>query len=53
MDKVGVVFFCAWLLVGCSLDTAADSPGNMAVTVIATLVAIACVWIMSRRGGDD
>ena len=53
MDKLGIVFFCAWLLVGCSLDAAVDNPKNMIVTVIATIVAVACVWAMSRRDGDD
>lgn len=43
------LFFASWLFVGCSLDCSVESKGNMAVTAIAAVVAIACAWIMSRK----
>ena len=49
MDKVGTVFFMAWLLCGCSIDSALDDWRACVVTVVALIVAIACIVVMSRR----
>ena len=48
MDIAGIIFFLAWLTVGCTVEESVESPGNMAVTLIAVLVAVACVWAMGR-----
>lgn len=46
---IGTLFFIAFMVCGCSVETCMDSPQNMAVTVIAALVAILCAWAMGKR----
>lgn len=54
MDKAGTLFFVSWLLVGCTVEESVESPANMAVTLIAVAVAIACAWVMGRdTDGSD
>lgn len=43
------VFFCSWLLCGCSAECMFDSPKNTAVTVVAAIVAIACAMALGHR----
>lgn len=50
MDKiVMVVFFVSWILCGCSIETIFEGSGNLAVTVITLLVAIACAVVMGSN----
>lgn len=48
MEKL---FFIAWLVVGLTLECAVESPKNMAVTVIALVVALAASVRIGREYG--
>lgn len=41
-----IIFFFAWLLCGCSVESFFE--GGAPVAIIAVLVAIACVFIMRK-----
>lgn len=49
MDRLMYLFFAAWLLCGCSIDTALDDPKAGVVALIAMIVAVACAWAMGHR----
>ena len=52
MQKViMVIFFAAWLLCGCSVESFFD--GGAPVTILAALVAIACALVLGCKGGDN
>ena len=54
MSIAGIIFFIAWLTVGCTVEESVESPGNMAITLLTVLVAVACVWAMGRSAdGSD
>ena len=42
-----VVFFTAWLLCGCSVETFFD--GGAPVAILAVLVAIACAYVLGHK----
>ena len=46
-----ILFFFAWLLCGCGVETMLDSPASGAVTLIAVIVLIACANVLTRN--DD
>lgn len=46
-----ILFFFAWLLCGCGVETMLDSPASGAVTLIAVVVLIACANVLTRN--DD
>ena len=45
-----IIFFFAWLLCGCGVETMLDSPASGAVTLIAVIVLIASA---NALNGDD
>lgn len=49
MKIIHYVFFIAWLLCGCSLETLFESPACSAVTILALIVAVACAAVMGHR----
>ena len=46
-----IIFFFAWLICGCGVETMLDSPPSAAVTLIAVIVLIACAKVLTRN--DD
>lgn len=46
-----ILFFFAWLLCGCSMETMLDSPASGAVTLVALIVVIVCANVLTRN--DD
>ena len=46
-----IIFFFAWLICGCGVETMLDSPASRAVTLIAVIVLIACANVLTRN--DD
>ena len=46
-----IIFFFAWLICGCEVETMLDSPESRAVTLIALIVLIACANVLTRN--DD
>ena len=46
-----IIFFFAWLLCGCGVETMLDHPVSGAVTLIAVIVLIACAKVLTRN--DD
>lgn len=49
MDRLMYLFFAAWLLCGCSIDTALDDPKAGIVALIAMIVAVGCSIALGRR----
>lgn len=45
-----IIFFFAWLLCGCGVETMLDHPVSGAATLIAVIVLIACA---NALNGDD
>ena len=43
-----ILFFFAWLLCGCGVETMLDSPASGAVTLMAVIVLIACVNVLNN-----
>ena len=43
------IFFAAWLLCGCSIESMFESPACSAVTILALIVAVACAAVMGHR----
>lgn len=49
MDKVaGIVFFTAWLLCGCCVETIVDEPGAGIIFLIALVICILAAIVMDR-----
>ena len=46
-----ILFFFAWLLCGCGVETMLDSPESGVITLIAVIVLIACANVLTRN--DD
>ena len=46
-----ILFFFAWLLCGCVVETMLDSPASGAITLVALIVVIACANVLTRN--DD
>ena len=46
-----IIFFFAWLICGCGVETMLDHPASGAVTLIAVIVLIACANVLTRN--DD
>ena len=46
-----IIFFFAWLICGCGVETMLDSPASGAVTLIAVVALIACAKVLTRN--DD
>jgi hypothetical protein len=46
-----IVFFFAWPLCWCGVETMLDHPASGAVTLIAVIVLIACANVLNRK--DD
>ena len=46
-----IIFFFAWLICGCGVETMLDHPASVAVTLIAVIALIACAKILTR--GDE
>lgn len=46
-----ILFFFAWLLCGCGVETMLDSPASGAITLVALIVVIACANVLTRN--DD
>jgi len=50
-EVAAIIFFFAWLICGCGVETMLDSPASGAVTLIAVIVLIACANVLTRN--DD
>ena len=46
-----IIFFFAWLICGCGVETMLDSPASGAVTLVALIVVIVCANVITRN--DD
>ena len=46
-----IIFFFAWLICGCGVETMLDSPTSRAITLITVIVLIACANVLTRN--DD
>ena len=46
-----IIFFFAWLLCGCGVETMLDHPASGAVTLVALIVVIVCANVITRN--DD
>ena len=46
-----IIFFFAWLICGCGVETMLDSPASRAVTLVALIVVIVCANVITRN--DD
>lgn len=46
-----IIFFFAWLLCGCGVETMLDHPASGAVTLVAVIVLIVCANVLNRN--DD
>ena len=46
-----IIFFFAWLICGCGVETMLDSPTSGAVTLVALIVVIVCANVITRN--DD
>lgn len=44
-----IIFFFAWLLCGCGVETMLDHPVSGAVTLIAVIALIACANVINRN----
>ena len=44
-----ILFFFAWLLCGCGVETMLDSPASGAITLVALIVVIACANVLTRN----
>lgn len=53
MDKkiIGIVFFIAWLVCGCSVESFFD--GAAPITILAIFVAMGCAAIMGGHNDRD
>ena len=50
-EVAAIIFFFAWLICGCGVETMLDSPASGAITLIAVIVLIACAKVLTRN--DD
>lgn len=48
---IGIIFFMAWLVCGCSAETFFD--GGAPVAILAALVAVACAYVLGGHHGSD
>ena len=46
-----IIFFFAWLICGCAVETMLDSPASGAITLVALIVVIVCANVLTRN--DD
>lgn len=46
-----IIFFFAWLICGCGVETMLDSPASGAATLVALIVVIVCANVITRN--DD
>lgn len=46
-----IIFFFAWLLCGCGVETMLDHPASGAITLVALIVVITCANVLTRN--DD
>ena len=44
-----IVFFFAWLLCGCGVETMLDSSASRAITLVALIVVIVCANVLTRK----
>ena len=46
-----IIFFFAWLICGCGVETMLDSPASGAVTLVALIVVIVCANVLTNKIG--
>ena len=44
-----IIFFFAWLICGCGVETMLDHPASGAITLVALIVVIACANVLTRN----
>lgn len=44
-----IIFFFAWLICGCGVETMLDHPASGAITLIAAIVLMACANVLNRK----
>ena len=50
-EVAAIIFFFAWLLCGCGVETMLDHPVSGACTLVALIVVIVCANVLTRN--DD